>query len=431
MKNPAISEARESARHVTARRRGGIAPALIARAADPAYTLVEMTTPEHLQDHSDAVDNCAGRKHNSAALRIRGLSPHDPEAKYYLHYAIKIRQGKTRLFALHGPGGACAVVEYDVKRGMAHVEGPSNRAIGREEACLPALCDTLHQLSGKMEIGHIDGLPFAWRDTALTRTGQWVPFSGGPMDGILIAHIAAHDETPQEALDRLSQSPRLTLDVTELSDLRRLPPRLKATLYTNAPEFNLSHVEEAGVIWTGTDTKIIRAEKLEAMHDLLAYHAKEVHLPALRRINNAALPHAALIDFPELEILHDLSAAQATRLRARKLKNAHHMRIPNVADLDAAGLRNINFLHAENAEHCDLSALQGFGSLYVPPSVGSQLEAQFLKAAGLTTVRTSPSGWQDESLINVTRHITDHISAKLTREAAFFYHNTLPAGCEL
>lgn len=358
-------------------------PEEIALLSDPTYRIVELKTPRQLQAESAVLRHCVGTMHNSAALTDHKLGPEDPGAEKYLHYAIKIRQGESRIFSLRENGKPKATIEYDLRgQRIAQIEKHvDDRKIEGDEPFFPALCQGLGELMDHIPIGEIKGLPEAPDNQVLTRDGWWEDYAKVDLDKVLTGKVAVINETPQDELLLLCACPRLEIDVTKLG-LSYLPPRVKASLYSDAKSFDAPTLVEAGDI-DAPAAASFSAPMLEGAETIYAGRATSFSAPMLREVwwvwlidaTSLSLPMlqkagqiraCQVRDFslPMLREAEDIIALGATSFSAPMLRKAGNIYAENAASFFAPELEKVEGIRAHNATSFSVQMLREAGSIW-------------------------------------------------------------------
>lgn len=81
---------------------------------DGVYTFEEANDPRHLVYDSLTLGHCVGTLHLRAALAHQNITSSHPDAINYLHYWIKIKNGRSRIITLIERNTPRITVEFDV-----------------------------------------------------------------------------------------------------------------------------------------------------------------------------------------------------------------------------------------------------------------------------------------------------------------------------
>jgi hypothetical protein len=337
-------------------------PTLIVPDADPAFTLVELTSAQHLQAESAALKHCVGTTHNSAALRAKGLQPTDPGAEEYLHYAIKIRQKKTRIFSLRHKGRPVATVEYDVAtQSIVQIEG-NPRSITGKESFFPALCRTLHALYAKVPLNSILGLPALPDRMVLIRDGRISPFTPELLPDVLTGTVSVYPRTPDSLLSALLACPRLIVNVTHL-DLTRLPAHVRANLKTAATSFSAPQLQTAKAIYARSATSF-SAPQLQTAGNIVADSATSFSAPQLQTAGIIHVDSATSFSVPQLQTAEGIYARSATSFSAAQLQTAGTIFAVRATSFSAPRLQTAEDIDANSATSFSAPQLQTAGIIH-------------------------------------------------------------------
>lgn len=369
-------------------------PKIIAYADDHAYKLVELTHPDHLIAQSAGIKGCCvGTLYNEEALKRAGLSEKSPQAKYYLNYAISIRNKEARIFSLIGPDDKpLATIEYDTKSKTIEQIEAAPRKIRKKTPFFPQLCQTLHALSGELGVEFIKGIPDVAKDKLLTRNGEYVRYSDAIAQDVFKGNViandrmsheklailaanplmrlhlgkmqdlswlpshtqalifaSANDKTPDNIIARLSAQKNTAIDVTHLSDLSRLPTHVTAELYSNAESFFAPRLETAGCIYA-VKAKVFDLPKLATAVTLQAApFTKHFHAPLLRKAEDIYAGYEGDIEMFDVSRLEHVEG------------NIH---VGHAKSLSAPRLVTAGKIFSK-AEKCDLPLLREAGTLSV------------------------------------------------------------------
>lgn len=286
------------------------------------YTLVELIAPAHLRAESEALDHCIGTRFNEMALIKHRFAPGKPESYQHLLYASKIRMGECRIFSLRDPHGvSCATLRYDKKaKEITELEGKP-ATVFPDVQFLPELCQALSALSDMMPVGRIQGLRTRNAGEYFTKNGRQIQADQPPAKGFLFGACAVTDATPQDQLEALAANPRLTLDITHLSDTHRLPRHIKADLVhrnsTYLETLDLGHV--------------VSMASLDC-------HTRSINLRSLRTCHDLTLPWLYELSLPQLEKSLSLNAADCTKVHAplwQTARNIHLRKLDTLPHLPA------------------------------------------------------------------------------------------------
>jgi hypothetical protein len=316
---------------------------IMAKSKDGKIQLVECLTQRHLKQETAELGHCVG-----------GMSLD--------HYSASMAAGDTRIFSLRTPKGkSLATLEYQTRTGaIKQIEkgGPdrASRLIKGNEAFFPALCQTIHALSLKLPIGSMAGLPEPPVDTVLTIHGEFLEASAVQLDAILAGTVCVKKDVPPHELDRLCQTPRLTLDVTEL-DLGRLPSKIACSLVSDADVFDAPQLVEAGNI-TAKEASRFTLPRLEKVGRFTFGEARDLDLPALREAGGIETYKAETVRLPCLEKCGDFFANVVDQLSLPSLQTVGFLSGPWLDSLSLPRLVQSGTIMANNLEHMSLPCLK-------------------------------------------------------------------------
>lgn len=257
------------------------------------YRLVELFTPKHIIQQKNDIggDSCLGTSYNHIMLARRGLEAGEKGSEKYLTYAMRIRSGQSRIFALQTPRPwprSVLTIEYDrLDKRITQIEGHPKR-IDKHSEYFPHLCECLDYLRcGELgDLTNISGLPEE-KGKLLKTDGTFVDYTPGMgLSDILAGNLYAHPGTvgPEE-LARLAEFPGINLFLH--SYYSRLlsetcPPVFKGSLTINSQEplmiAQLSKVHGHLEI----DAPVVDLPNLERVSgDCRSFMAEKILMPAL------------------------------------------------------------------------------------------------------------------------------------------------------
>jgi hypothetical protein len=114
----------------------------------------------------------------------------------------------------------------------------------------------------------------------------------------LMGRIDITDSIPNSEIAELAGSSDLVLDITGLTDCCRLPPRVKAQLYSDAAAVELTRLRLAATIHASKAT-LVFLPQLERARNIYANNALTIHAPRLRCFGYIAAYNAITVNLPE------------------------------------------------------------------------------------------------------------------------------------
>jgi hypothetical protein len=382
-------------------RTGDTPPVFLKNELYPGWHLTELFGPKHLIQQTRALGNCLGTSYNDGLLKEKGLTRTSSGADQYLTYAIKLRSKEIRLFSLHDAGGDIrASIQYSLKTSaISQVEGRF-KTPHQMDGCFYPLCEALHLLAKKIPVASCTGMG-RW-NTHGDRLAVSVLPASAPDEAIHAAlndpnlkfrAVVVNDATPQARLEALLKDRRLTLDISQLSDLSRLPATVKASLYSHAETFCAPHLRTVHNIFTRATT--VDLSGLEKAGELHVENAGELKFPKLKAMGSLCAFAIAQLSLPVLERCKDISSGRAVRVDAPLLKKAHTIatdaRLFSMPQLESA-----HHLALDHVDAVSLPALKsalrilanGANTLYLPKlETAHDIEAKQAEAVTLSALK--------------------------------------------
>lgn len=106
-----------------------------------------------------------------------------------------------------------------------------------------------------------------------------------------------NDQTTNAEIFRLAQSPKTTLNITDLSDLSRLPTEVNAGLYTEAETLNAPVLRTVGAINAPNATTVLLPQ-LEHAGNIYVNNATTFTAPRLHRVGQIFAYNATTLILP-------------------------------------------------------------------------------------------------------------------------------------
>ena len=234
--------------------------------------LAEAIDPRHLQDDSMALGHCVGTLHDRQALAAQDLSPEEHEARFCLHYWLKIVAGEKRIFTFTFEDVPVATIDYDsTLKGILQIEGRGGALTGRERF-FGDLCASLHSLRSRLDVRFAFGLPWPRHpQLMLNKNGRFVT------------------RAPSDLLDVLTG----TIPISKRHSTKQIEAALASSwarlILTRLPQARLDAICLARC-WLLSTRKHVRMARLVSGH-LEAPYARHLELPS----HESGEIHAALV----------------------------------------------------------------------------------------------------------------------------------------
>jgi len=349
-----------------------VGPELVFNVGD--HKLVELKTPAHLRQDSAELGHCVGTLYNENALEDKGLKKGDEGAEEYLHYAIKLRNGESRIFSLRDQNDTpLATIEYKTDtKSIGQIDGA--RTIDQIEGTTMInepktpffndLTESIYQLGKQLDLsGGIDYLSPVGDNMILTRHGQQPYAESNIADENEIytgTIILTNDMDPKE-IETLSRSSGITfrtdgLNSEEIDAL--LPSEIKASIQLSGEtDYELKSLKKVGTI-TGRGVESLILPSLEEAGTINVPDATTLEVPALEKSGDIEARRVTVFEAPALEIAGEINANSATTFKSNALKRAEGIFSSEATVIEIAVLEKVGEINANKTTILEAPALK-------------------------------------------------------------------------